>query len=118
MPVPVWAALLAVAVAKKVVLFTAAKVPSQPRTTKVFRLTLSQACLGLKHVLVQVYGFPRLYRKQQQLARWLVRDKATLKVVSGRIGYLYRAPNTLSGENAMRTVWRRMSSCPASQCVQ
>lgn len=29
MPVPVWAALLAVAVAKKVVVFTAAKVPYQ-----------------------------------------------------------------------------------------
>lgn len=54
MPVPVWVALLAVAVAKKVVVFTAAKVPSQPpsRTTKVLRLFGvssmfgSQACVG------------------------------------------------------------------------
>lgn len=66
MPLPVWAALLGIAVAKKVVVFTAAK----------------------------IYGFPRLYRKSQQLARWCIRDKDTLKIVSGRIGYAYRVPNT------------------------
>ena len=42
MPVPVWAALLAVAVAKKVVVFTAAKVCIQSSlcTTEVLRLPL------------------------------------------------------------------------------
>ncbi|DBB14672.1 TPA: hypothetical protein ACH3X3_004299 [Trebouxia sp. C0006] len=65
MPMPVWAALLGIALAKKVVVFTAAK----------------------------VYGIPKLYRKSQQLARWSINDKATLKTVSGRIGYVYRVPD-------------------------
>lgn len=93
MPVPVWAALLAVAVAKKIVVFTAAKVLF---AVTVARLSRSGCPDKLSHA--QIYGFPRLYRKSQQLARWTIRDKATLKIVSGRIGYLYRAPNTLSGK--------------------
>ncbi|KAL0032899.1 hypothetical protein WJX77_005385 [Trebouxia sp. C0004] len=63
---PVWAALLGIALAKKVVVFTAAK----------------------------VYGIPKLYRKSQQLARWSITDKTTLKIVSGRIGYVYRVPSS------------------------
>ncbi|DBB01686.1 TPA: hypothetical protein ACH3X1_000318 [Trebouxia sp. C0004] len=66
MPMPVWAALLGIALAKKVVVFTAAK----------------------------VYGIPKLYRKSQQLARWSITDKTTLKIVSGRIGYVYRVPSS------------------------
>lgn len=46
---------------------------------------------------VQMYGFPRLYRKSQQLARWSIKDKPTLKLVSGRIGYAWRVPNTFAG---------------------
>jgi len=48
---------------------------------------------------LQVYGIPRLYRKSQQLARWSISDKTTLKIVSGRIGYVYRVPNTFIGRN-------------------
>lgn len=48
---------------------------------------------------LQVYGIPKLYRKSQQLARWSITDKTTLKIVSGRIGYVYRVPNTFTGRN-------------------
>ena len=95
MPLPVWAALLGIAVAKKVVVFTAAKVICR-------RTCRSKNALGSvdAHLFVhiQIYGFPRLYRKSQQLARWCIRDKDTLKIVSGRIGYAYRVPNTFLGE--------------------
>ena len=65
MPLPVWAALLGIAVAKKVVVFTAAKVTC----CRIFR---SKEALGSvethKFVPIQIYGFPRLYRKSQQLS--------------------------------------------------
>ena len=93
MPVPVWAALLAVAVAKKAVVFAAAKV-RQCRSKLLAVLLSNLLRLSLD---AQIYGFPRIYRKSQQLARWAIRDPVTLKAVQGRIGYLYRAPNTLSG---------------------
>jgi len=48
---------------------------------------------------LQVYGIPKLYRKSQQLARWSITDKATLKIVSGRIGYVYRVPDPFIGRN-------------------
>lgn len=68
MPVPVWAAIAGIAVAKKLIVYAAAK----------------------------MYGIPRVYRKSQRLARWSIRDKPTLKIVSGRIGYIYRVPNTFA----------------------
>lgn len=48
---------------------------------------------------LQVYGIPKLYRKSQQLARWSISDKATLKIVSGRVRYVYRVPDTFIGRN-------------------
>ncbi|KAL0034028.1 hypothetical protein WJX79_004194 [Trebouxia sp. C0005] len=85
MPMPVWTALLGIALAKKVVVFTAAK----------------------------VYGIPKLYRKSQQLARWSITDKTTLKIVSGRIGYVYRVPNTFTARWFGPTAVQLASTLPS-----
>ena len=94
MPVPVWAAILGIAVAKKVVVFTAAKVRHCTKGSQSGKLesVSSGGCF-----CTQIYGFPKLYRKSQQLARWAITDKATLKLVSGRIAYIYRVPDTFAG---------------------